>query len=464
MLPGRRFLGVALLLPALAACVATPLPDLHVDLPSTWHQPLPAPVGAGAPSWWRALHDPRLDALVDEALAVNGDIGEASARLRAARALARTSDAELRPDLHLRTSDPIDPDASASYLVVGFDSVWELGLFGRGHAMHRMARSDLDQARADLDAARLTVAAEVARQWTLLRMAQQHESRLRGIQQERLGQERLVEERAQLGLASPQQVSKARAAAAAAGIALAEPHEAAVAAAQAVAVLVDRAEPDPAWFEAGLVPSLSAPAVTSVPADLVRQRPDVAHAQAVVLGAAGELGLARADRYPSVAIGGSIIRSTSEAQRIRTDTGAIGSLGPLIDIPLFDWGLRRSREQAKAAGLQAAVLAYRSKVLTAVAEVETALATLDAQRLRAQQAQLALEALDGAATAVQRRRSLGLASDIDVADAEIDRGQAALDLADAQGNHTIAWIALCKALGGNGVASAPAAASVGGRR
>jgi NodT family efflux transporter outer membrane factor (OMF) lipoprotein len=463
----RHRLGIALLLPALAGCVSTPLPDLHVDLPPAWQQPLPARGVPAAMSWWRTFDDPRLDALVEQALATNGDIGQASARLRAARALARTSDADLRPNLHLRTSDPIDPDASASYLVAGFDSIWELGLFGRGHALRRMARADIEEADADLGGARLAVAAEVARQWTLLRLAQQHEALLRGIQQQRRAQERLVEERARLGLASPQQLAKARAAVAQAGIAQADPHAATVAAAQAIAVLVDRAEPDPAWLQPGPVPVLSAPAVTSVPADLLRQRPDIAHAQAAVVGAAGELGVARADRYPDIAIGGSIIRSISEATRINTDTGAIGSIGPLIDIPLFDWGLRRSREQAKAAGLQAAALAYRKSVLAAVAEVETALATLDAQRLRAQQAQLALDAVDGVAKAMQRRRALGLASDIDVADARIDRDQAALELADARGNHAIAWVALCKALGGDvvaAVAAPTAAAAAAGKR
>lgn len=420
--------------------------------------------GPGEQLWWRAFGDARLDALVDQALAANNDIGVACAHLRAARALARTSDAELRPNLHLRTSDPIDPDASASYLVIGFDSVWELGLFGRGQAMHRMARADMEAADADLAGARLSVAAEVVRQWTLLRLAQHRETELGDIQRQRVAQQGLVEERARLGLASPEQVDRAHAAVASASMALVEPRQASAAAAHALAVLVDRSEPDPDWIRPGPLPQASERGVGSVPADLLRQRPDIARAQAAVLGAAGELGLARAERYPNIAIGGSVIRSTSEAHRINTDTGAIGSIGPLIDIPLFDWGLRRSKERAKAAELQAAALGYRKSVLTAVAEVETGLATLDAQRQRVQQGQLALDALDSAVNAVRRRRALGLASDIDVADVQVDRSLAAVELADARSDHALAWVALCKALGGDWANAAVPGAGSGKNR
>lgn len=110
---------------ALAACVATPMPDLHVDLPVAWKQEAQRTVAAAPRSdprqWWQAFGDPQLDALVEQALSANSDIAEATARMRAARILQRHATDSLRPDLHLRTSNPIDPDASASFLVAGFD-------------------------------------------------------------------------------------------------------------------------------------------------------------------------------------------------------------------------------------------------------------------------------------------------------------------------------------------------------
>lgn len=446
----------------LAGCVSTPLPDLQVDLPQQWqHRPrAPTATQPAAPDrWWRVFADPRLDTLVDQALAANLDIGQATARLRAARAVYRTSDAPLRPDLHFRTSNPIDPDASASYLMTGFDSTWELGLFGRGDAIHRIARGQLGAAQASLGDARVSVSAEVARQWILLRAARRHEMLLSGVHDLRREQARLTGERLRLRIATPQQAAQARAAAAQAEIALTQPRQAVAAAAQALAVLVGRSEPDPTWLQPVDLPALQNTFIPSAPADLVRQRPDIALAEAAVLNAAGELGIAKADLYPSIAISGSIVRSTSEVERISTDTGSIGSIGPMIDIPLFDWGMRRAKAEAKGEDLQAAALAYRKTVLSAVAEVETALAALEQQRLRERAGMRALHEFQVVAELTAHRRRLGLASDLDVAASDLDRDQAEMEVAAARADRALDVIALCKALGGGPGFSALASTS-----
>lgn len=445
---GFGSVGLVLVL-LLEGCVTTPMPSLQVDLPAHWQQGAVRPPATPVPGpWWHALADPRLDALVQQALAANLDIEEAKARLQAARALGRVSDASLRPDLHLRTSDPIDPDAQASYFVFGFDSTWELGLFGRGQALHRMARSDVDAAGAQVEDTRLTVAAEVARRWVMLRAAQQREVLLRSSSQQRLVQAKLLDERVRLRLSPPQQAVAARSASAQAAAALAVSHADTVAAAQALAVLLGRSEPDPSWSQGGTVPVPGEIATAGVPADLLRRRPDVLHAEAAVLRAAGELGLAKADRWPSVAIGGTIVRSFSEVERVNTNTGAIGSIGPMIDIPLFDWGLRRAKARARDAELRAAVFDYRRTVVAAVGEVETALAALEAQRIRAEQGGLALVAGEQAVRATDTRARLRLASMLDTTDAALQRDQAALDLVAAKLDHALAYVALCKALGG----------------
>jgi multidrug efflux system outer membrane protein len=438
---------------ACAGCVSTPLPDLRVALPGDWrHLPRDATTSAPRPdpdNWWEAFADPRLDVVVNEALAANLDIGQAAAHLRAARALHRRADAPLRPSVHLRTSDPIDPDASASYLVVGFDAVWELGLFGRSTGTHRIANADLATAKAELRAVQVSVPAEVSREWITLRAAQQRETLLARIRDLRAEQARLTGERLRLRLATPQQAEQARASAAQAEGAIAEPRELAATSAQALALLLGRSEPDPAWLQPGELPTLGEASVSGAPADLLRTRPDIAREQAAVLRAAGELGIAKADRYPSIAIGGSIVASVSEAERVNKNPGVIGSFGPIIDIPLFDWGMRRAQVKAKGEILQAAALAYRKTVLAAVGEVETALAALEQQRLRELASVRAWQALGDVADRTERRRSLKLASGLDRAGSDADRTQAELELAGVRATRAIDYIALCKALGGS---------------
>ncbi|QWF19631.1 TolC family protein [Lysobacter capsici] len=388
-----------------------------------------------------------MDRLVDEAASANLDIQQARLRLRAARTLYAHAGDALRPELHARTSNPVDPDASASFFVAGLDAVWELGLFGRGEALHRQAQGEVDAADADLRDARITMVAEVTRNWIELRDALEQQRLASAIADARREQLRLQQVRIDLRLAPRDSLEPLRAAVAQAEAGLSDPRQRIVAAEQALAVLLGRAEPDPDWSGGEPRPVLAMRAIERAPADLLRTRPDVAHAQALVLRAAAEAGLARADRYPRVALGGSIQWSANITAHRRTETEGIGVFGPIIDIPLFDWGLRRARASAKGDELQAATYAYRKAVLTGVAEVETALGALEQQRLREQSDRDAWRALARAADGEAARKRLGLASEIDVNARRIERDQAALELNAAATQRAMAYIAVYKALG-----------------
>ncbi|MFC6839171.1 efflux transporter outer membrane subunit [Xanthomonas theicola] len=439
---------------ALAGCVSTPLPDLAQPLPPQWTA-LPAaaaPRPAGS-AWWQDFHDPQLDALVAQALREDLDVAQALARLRAARRMDGVADATLRPQLHARTEDPIDPDASASFLVAGFDAEWELPLFGRGEASRRLARGDLQAAQARLEQVRAATVAEVARNWIELRHAQRAEQVLQRIVQARQQQATLSQALVRLRLAAPATAAQAHAAQRQAQTALNQPRSAGADAAQRLAVLLARNAPDPAWAVAPTANSgaaqlgLQIGAIDAVPADLLRRRPDIAAREAEVLSAAGELGIARADRYPSIGLGGAIHWSSNLISHRRTSPHGIASLGPLIDIPLFDWGQRQAQALARGDLLEAATLAYRQCVLEAVAEVQNALTTLEQQRRRELAQQQAVQALQQAADAAQARRRLGLGNDLEVATQRAARDQAALELLDAQRQRDLDYIVLQTALG-----------------
>jgi NodT family efflux transporter outer membrane factor (OMF) lipoprotein len=464
-----RLAAVALLgATVLSGCVSTPLPDLAQPLPPQWSALPAAPPRPPGSTWWQDFHDPQLDALIAQALRQDLDVAQALARLRAARRLDRVADARLKPQLHARTEDPIDPDASASFLVAGFDAEWELPLFGRGEATRRLADGDLRTAQANLAQVRTATIADVARNWVELRHAQQAERLLQDIAQARQRQAELSASLVGLRLAAPATAAQAQAAQWQAQAALGEPRSAAAAAAQRLAVLLARSAPDPAWSAAAAPAGAAAPAlrigaVDAVPADLLRRRPDIAAREAEVLSAAGELGIARADRYPSIGLGGAIRWSTNLLSHRRTATPhAIASLGPLVDIPLFDWGLRQAQAQARGALLEAAALAYRQCVLQATAEVQDALTALEQQRQREQAQQQAVQALQQAADAAQARRRLGLGSDLDVATQQAAHDQAALDLLEAQRQRDLDYIALQTALGSADTQTAATAASAAG--
>lgn len=451
---------------ALAGCASTPLPDLpQQSLPARWSSPTPQAAVPRPPgtAWWQDFHDPQLDALVAQALRDDLNVGQALAKLRAARRLDTVAGASQRPQLRARTLDPIDPDASASFLVVGLDSEWELPLFGRGEATRRMARGDLDNAQADLAQVRAATIAEVTRNWIDLRHAQQAERLQQDVVAARQRQAALQATLVDLHLATPASAAQAQAAALQAQTAMSEPRDAAAAAARRLAVLLGRDTPDPAWSTAAASAAptaLQIAAVDSVPADLLRRRPDIATREAEVLSAAGALDLARADQYGSIGLGGSIRWSTTLLSHRRTATHGIASFGPVIDIPLFDWGIRHAKAKARGDLLEAATLAYRQTVLEAVNEVEDALTALEQQRRNVETQQQVLQAQQQASEVAQQRRRLGLGSDLDVATQQAARDQAALELLEAQRQRDLAYVALHTALG-SATAPIPGTGTVG---
>lgn len=450
ILPSSCRLLWATLAVLLAGCVSTPLPDLVTPLPAHWRNEPPsvAPVNPDVQDWWREFGDVQLDAVIDQALHSNLDAAQTVERLRAVRTLHGHPDTPFLPSLHLRTDAPVDPDASASFFSVGLDALWEFGLFGRHQGALRDARGQVDAAVADLRETRVSLVAEVARNWIDLRAAQQRLQLLTLIRDTHRQSLQLLNVRARLQLIIPTQLAQAQAATAAADAALSEPRQAENAAAQHLALLLGRSEPDPAWLRSDALPKLGAQRLTTVPADLLRSRPEIARAEANVLRNAGKLGIARADMYPRIGLGGSLIWSTSTLTHRDAPTHDIASFGPSIDIPLLDWGLRQARKHAQDHLLKASVLAYRQAVLAGVAEVEIALGNLAQQRQREHGSVDAWQALTRAADSEIIRQQLGLVSGIDRATSEIARDQAALDVIDARAARDLAYIALHKALGG----------------
>jgi NodT family efflux transporter outer membrane factor (OMF) lipoprotein len=398
--------------------------------------------------WWRSFGDDELDALIDRALRNNLTVAEALERLHAARETQHHSQDRFLPNLHARTDDAIDPDASASFFIAGFDANWELGLFGAWQGAKQMGEGELAASAALLQAARVTLVAEVARQWIVLRTAQTQESLLQQVLENQ--QQRLViaRQRLQLQLAGAQDVASAQTAMAQAQAALAEPRQAINASAQQLAMLLGQPAPDPQWLNGGAQPQLGNWQLTSAPADLLRTRPEIASAEADVLRAAGQLNLTRAQMYPNLSLGAALQYSTDITSYRRTRTRAIFSSGPIIDIPLFDWGSRVSAAHASAHQLKAAVYAYRQAVLQGVSEVETAMGDLQQLYLREQALSQASQASQEAAQAVGRRVALRLDSPQQLLQSQLEDRQFQLELVAARAARNLAYVSLYKALGG----------------
>lgn len=455
-------LAAALALSLLAGCsVAPSLPQPRVALPAHFAQASALGPQPDLAHWWRGFDDPALDALVTRALDENLDLQAAGERLAAARALAPTTTAKYLPQLSLYTNEQPTPGSTASYFQLGFDAVWQLGVFGRAKSERRVIAGNTGLAAADLAAARVVVVAEVVRNYLALRAAQAQSALDADLVA--AAQRRVVLTRVRIDqhLAAPEVGDTAAAALDSARADASAAPAAIVVARQQLAVLLGEAEPDAALSATAALPAPPAATAVLPPADLLRTRPDIQRAEAAVLHAAGELGIARADLYPRLALGWTATASAQtaggEIGRLRT----IPSFGPIINMPLFDWGLRKAQANASDHSLKAAVLSYRQTVLTAVGETEQALAQLTAARERATQSAAAATALAHAARAAATRARLGLADGLEGDSARITALRAALVASQAREAEGVAYVALYKALGGAAPVTGPLTAAPG---
>lgn len=189
-------------------------------------------------------------------------------------------------------------------------------------------------------------------------------------------------------------------------------------------------------------------AITSLPAQLLSQRPDVYTAERDVAAASHEVGGTQAQRYPRLSLSGSIGAANfrTGGQNTQLDTWSVGPL--TLQLPVFDGGRRSANVEAAQARYDAAVVAYRATIRKAVSEVEQALVTLNATGERAGDAQTALAGYRAAFIATEDRYKNGLASLLELEDARRMRLAAENTVIALQQERSAAWVALYRAAGG----------------
>ncbi|HCL42947.1 MAG TPA: transporter, partial [Pseudomonas sp.] len=260
--------------------------------------------------------------------------------------------------------------------------------------------------------------------------------------------EQLALVRQRLRLDEPGELDRLRARQAATRAAIAQARENADNAARALALLLGRDGPDPAWRAYRTPPKLGTFSLQQVPADLLRHRPQILLAESEVMQAAASKGSARAAMYPRVSLGGSILYAYNLTQNARSNSDSSPSIGPYVDIPLWDWGQRRARFHADEKQLDAALLGYRKAVLEGVSEVEGALGSLARQGSSIQSLRVANDAADQQVKRHARQVQLGLSSEFDGLDTQRAALASQADLIGAQGARVLAFASLYRALGG----------------
>jgi NodT family efflux transporter outer membrane factor (OMF) lipoprotein len=361
---------------------------------------LPPPPAGDTAAWWARFSDPVLDTLVREALTESISVRVANQRLIEARNTGLATIAGYAPRLNgslstdtnyveegpkLVTTNGAQVDQQTSQISAARAS-WEVPLFGRGLSAFVGARANNALAKADLEASKIAIIGDIAAGYVELRNAQLSVAYLQDdlVRAQRLANVATV--RSNAGLISLSEASQAQTQAAAIGERLPD------------AILRMRGALDRLAILRGVMPGsldqtlapiddfafkTEAPLVDSVPANFIRRRLDVKRAEQNAVLAAAQVGISRADLYPSLSISGTISQLASLAGGGFVGDIRQGGVTPALDIPLFAFGQRRAALTTSNAQFQQALLQYRSATLNAVGEGQAALTGYDQARNRA---------------------------------------------------------------------------------
>lgn len=462
----RRFvrsLAAVLALAILSACSTSttkaPSPSVPLTVSFSNEQPAASAASDLDGDWWDGFGDATLTQLVNEALSTNHDVAIALLRVRQARAGADAQASRLWPTVGVQAAasrsqsgapEPVKqglPDTRA--LRTGLDLAWEIDLAGGVRAARDAAQADASAAVAGVRGARLLVASEVARQYFVLRSA---EERLRIVQALVTAQRQTavrVESRWREGQASAFDLDRARAEADALDAQLPALRMLVGTTHTALAVLLGRNPSTPvvdadhtfAWPTARAI-------APGQPSDLLRRRPDLAAAETRVAAEALRSAEARAQWWPKLFLSALVGRQDLRLNALDLAPVHFSNVALALAAPIFNAGRIDAGIQAQSARADEALLAWQKSVLVAVQEVENSLL------VRAQEAErnaaLAL-------TVEHRRRSLRRAESLQregqidlLVLLDVQRSVLASELAlsDSRLQQALADVQLFKALGG----------------
>ena len=388
-------------------------------------------------NWWRGFDDPLLTSLVERALAQNLDLQQAGARVVQARAALKNANAALLPsgqisgqagEIYQSRETPIGRlgsafpqfERSTETYELGLGASWELDLFGGRDAARDAARADWQASAAGAVAARLAVAAQTADTYIAIRTLQ---ARLDVARAQTDTQQRLVDLIAlqyRKGIAAELQLRQAEGALAQVRASIPVLQNDLDMAMNALDVLLGM---QPGATRAELILSASIPVPPAIstaggPAALLRRRPDIIAAERTLAASNARIGVAVSEYYPKISLNGLLGTATTSAGGLFTGnaTQANGVFG--LRWRLFDFG-RVDAEIKAARGRNAeALAAYRLTVLRASQDVEDAFSTLVQQEARAAVLAQGETSLTRARSASFAAYKGGVASLIEVLDAD----------------------------------------------
>lgn len=430
-----------------------------VNVPSAWSSSDGMVHGEGKTAtsslveWWSRFNDPLLTTLVCKSMISNTNVNSAKAVLRQSRALRDVSASALLPAIDSSASvnrSVSGSNSATSRFTAGIDAGWELDIFGIKKSVLQGSEATLLSNTANLGDVQVSIAAEVALSYITLRDAQTRltiaNENLRS-QQETL---QITQWRRQAGLVTSLESEQARASVEQTNAKLPALQTTINQTCHSLAVLIGK--PPASLLEilaiAGTLPKADDYLVLSIPAETLRQRPDVRAAEYQIASAVARLFQADAARMPNFRLNGSLGLNALTFGALTNGASIVSAVMASVSMPVFDGGAANAEVRARQAELDKTYIEYKERILNALKEVEDALIALSGDRERRVHLQNSADAASTAALIARQRYSSGLVDFQIVLETQRTRLSSQESLATIDADLSADHVRLYKALGG----------------
>jgi len=459
--PGLLFLCLAML----ASCTVGPAyhkPDPAQLSPPQWRWKLAEPkdqLPKGA--WWSVFDDPVLANLETNAIAGNQNLRAAVARVDQARAAARLTRSQFFPELSLdpavsrqrvSSNEPIPfpfkiKPITLDTFSVPLDLSYEVDLWGRVRRSFESSRAQAQSGAADYQNILLTLTADVAVNYFVLRSLEAEISILHRTIELREQSIQILKGRFTVGAIPEMDIAQAKTELASARADLADMDRQLAETIDALALLCG--QPASSFVVSdGSLPVEPPMVPIGLPSSVLERRPDVAAAERTLASKNAQIGVARAAYFPVVYLTGQAGFLSGDAGKLFTSDSFTWSLGPSVSFPVFTAGRTAATVSQAESSYQEALANYRQIAFTAFKEVEDSLAQIT---FWSRQATAQTEALDSARRVTELTRAryqAGVLTYFEVVNAQRDELQFQRQEAQLSASRFAATVRLIKSLGG----------------
>jgi len=451
----KTFFVSGLCVVSLFGCADVRVPEYqHPEAPtkSTWSRRPASGVSAAeaiSPQWWAQFGDPYLDSLVAKAIAGNFDLKILAARISVANAQIGEARAGALPTVDVGTGTALQKTSGQPYTKqynLGTQVSWDLDIWGQVQKGVQGQTAEFHATEADWRAGYLQIVADVSTAYfQILQLNEQIDQQQRALAK---NQQILViyETMRSNGLSSDTEVEREKAEINGLTTDLLELRRRRDVRENALATLHGIPAGEFKVQSGRLQDRVQVPAVPAgLPLDLLARRPDVVAAEFRVLEAHDLMGQARLSQLPSVNLTGQ----GGTASYLLSDLFKSLTFGlfPSINIPAFNPGIK-AHVKTTEAQITVAEESYRSTVISAFEEVESALVNLEAHRRQKEELQKQVDHLQVVSAQTQVQLEAGIVSQLEVLESERSLLSAKLELLDSHQRVLSDTVTLYKALGG----------------